>query len=117
MAVTAADAARHLRSRAAERARVAEERAARLMSLVPSAAELLRNRYAAREVVLFGSLATGSFTERSDVDLAVRGIGQAEYFAALADLMALFGGPVDLVRLEQAPTSLGDRIAAEGRPV
>jgi predicted nucleotidyltransferase len=116
MAVTAAEAARHLRSRAAERARVAAQRAARLMGLVPLAAELLRNRYGAREVVLFGSLATGSFTELSDVDLAVRGIDAADYFAALADLMALFGGPVDLVRLEQAPASLGDRIAAEGRP-
>jgi predicted nucleotidyltransferase len=117
MAVTAAEVARHLRCRAAEGARAAEQRAVRLLGLVPSAAELLRNRYGAREVVLFGSLATGSFKERSDVDLAVRGIGQAEYFAALADLMALFGGPVDLVRLEQAPPSLIDRIAAEGRPV
>ena len=117
MAVTAADAARHLRSRAAQRARAAEERAVRLLGLVPSAAELLRNRYAAREVVLFGSLATGTFTELSDVDLAVRGIDAADYFAALGELMALFGGPVDLVRLEQAPASLVDRIAAEGRPV
>lgn len=117
MAVTAAEAARHLRSRAAERARVAEQRAARLMGLVPFAAELLRDRYGAREVVLFGSLATGTFTERSDVDLAVHGIDAADYFAALGDLMALFGGPVDLVRLEQAPPSLVDRVAAEGRPV
>jgi predicted nucleotidyltransferase len=115
MTVTAAEAARHLRSRAAERARAAEQRAARLLGLAPSAAELLRSRYGAHEVLLFGSLATGAFGERSDVDLAVRGVDQGDYFAALADLMALFGGPVDLVRLEQAPASLGDRIAAEGR--
>jgi predicted nucleotidyltransferase len=112
MAVTTAEAARHLRRLAAERACLAEQRAVRLLSLVPAAAQLLRGRYGAREVLLFGSLAAGTWTERSDVDLAVRGVDQAECFAALADLMALFGGPVDLVRLEQAPASLVDRIAA-----
>ena len=115
MAITAADAARHLRNKAAERMRAAEQRATRLAGLAPAAAELLRSRYGARDVMLFGSLATGTFTERSDVDLAVSGVTAADYFAALADLMALFGGPVDLVRLEQAPPSLLDRIAAEGK--
>jgi hypothetical protein len=36
------------------------------------------------------------------------------YFAALADLMTLFGAAVDLVRLEEAPESLRGRILAEG---
>ena len=117
MPVTAADTARHLRARAADQTRAAEARAARLLSALPAAADLLRTRYAATDVVLFGSLATGTFTDRSDVDLAVRGLDSTSYFAALADLMALFGGPVDLVRLEQAPPSLLDRIASEGRPL
>jgi predicted nucleotidyltransferase len=67
--------------------------------------------------VLFGSLATGSHSETSDVDLAVEGLPNALYFAALADLMAHFGVPVDLVRLEEAPNSLRERIAAEGEPL
>jgi len=115
VAVSAAEAARHLRDRAAVRARAAQDRAARLLAAVPAAAELLRSRYGARDLVLFGSLATGHFTDRSDVDLAVRGIDPSDYFAALADLMELFGGPVDLVRLEQAPASLIARVVEEGR--
>ena len=66
---------------------------------------------------LFGSLTTGTATERNVVDLATRGLSPGDYFAALADLMALFDGPVDLVRLELAPPSLLDRIAAEGKPL
>jgi uncharacterized protein len=114
MATSAADTAEHLRARAAEKARAAAERASRLRESVPNAAALLRSRYGARDVVLFGSLATGAFDDRSDVDLAVRGVAASDYFAALADLMALFAGPVDLVRLEQAPPSLAARVAAEG---
>lgn len=115
MPVTASDTANHLRARAAARGHAGARRAARLLAQVPAAAELLRTRYGATEVLLFGSLATGAVTERSDVDLAARGIASADYFAALADLMALFGASVDLVRLEDAPLSLLDRIAAEGR--
>jgi len=117
MPVTATDTARHLRARAADQTRAAEARAARLLSALPAAADLVRTRYGVTDVVLFGSLATGTFTDRSDVDIAVRGLDPASYFAALADLMALVAGPVDLVRLEQAPASLRDRISNEGKPL
>ena len=115
MTVTASDTASHLRARAAARGHAGALRAARLLAQVSAAADLLRARYGATEVLLFGSLATGSSTEQSDVDLAARGIAPGDYFRALADLMASFGAPVDLVRLEEAPQSLLDRIAAEGR--
>jgi hypothetical protein len=58
--------------------------------------------------------AAGGFTENSDVDLAVEGLDESRYFTALADLMALFGGPVDLIRVESAAGSLKDRSASEG---
>jgi hypothetical protein len=63
MAVTTAEAAGHLRRLAAERACLAEQRAVRLLSPVPAAALLLRGRYGAREVLLFGSLAAGTWTD------------------------------------------------------
>jgi predicted nucleotidyltransferase len=115
MPVTASDTANHLRARAAARGQAGALRTARLRARVPAAIDLLRTRYGATDVLLFGSLATGSATEQSDVDLAVRGIAPDHYFRALADLMALFCAPVDLVRLEEAPQSLLERIAAEGR--
>jgi hypothetical protein len=117
MSIKASEAAAHLSRRARERTRAGELRAARLQALLPAAAEMLRERYGAQEIVLFGSLATGNATADSDVDLAARGVHSDDYFAALADLMTVFGGPVDLVRLELAPPSLLDRIAAEGKPL
>lgn len=84
------------------------------MARLPGAVELLRGRGAVR-VVLFGSLAAGVPTSESDVDLAVAGLPAATYFDTLAELESLFGAPVDLVRVEEAPESLRQRIAEEGR--
>jgi predicted nucleotidyltransferase len=115
MPVTAKETALHLQSLEADRRRRGSERAARLLSHAAEAKRLLRECYAARQVWLFGSLAAGQPTVDSDVDLAVEGLPSAVYFNALADLMSLFQGPVDLVRLEEAPDSLRDRILSEGR--
>jgi hypothetical protein len=48
------------------------------------------------------------------VDLAVEGLPSCAYFAALAALMELFGGPVDRVRMEEAVESLRQRVLKEG---
>lgn len=117
MAVTVVDMARSWQRRLQARQAKADERAHRLRSLLPRARDLLVDVHGARAVRLFGSMAVGGFTEHSDVDLAVEGLDEGRYFAALADLMALFGGPVDLVRVESAAGSLKDRIDAEGLPV
>ena len=115
--VSPADTARHLRQRAASAAALGAERARRLRSRLPVAVQLLRERHGAETVVLFGSLANGACRAESDVDLAVSGLPKDRYFQALADLMEVFAGPVDLVRLEDAPESLRERIAAEGEPL
>src|SRR5512136_167879 len=100
--VTVQELARTLRERSAQRQARADLRAQRLCELLPRATRLLMDRYGASRVVLFGSLALGSYSEKSDVDLAVEGMPSPLYFSALADLMGIFGGPVDLVRLEEA---------------
>jgi predicted nucleotidyltransferase len=84
-----------------------------LRACLPRAARLLEAR-GARSVSVFGSLSRSGSGSPSDVDLAVEGLPPREYFPALAELMSLFGAPVDLVRLEEAPPSLRERIAAEG---
>ena len=68
-------------------------------------------------MILFGSVADGTCHANSDIDLAVSGLGADRYFEALADLMEIFAGPVDLVRLEDAPEGLRERIDAEGEPL
>jgi len=115
--VTPADTARHLRRLVERRAVEGRARARRLRGRLPAAVALLRGRYGAKRVVLFGSLAAGTCRAESDVDLAVSALGSEHYFRALGELMEVFGAPVDLVELESAPPSLVERIEAEGEPL
>lgn len=102
------------RRRQAQRSLRDEDRAVRLRHLLPAAKRILCEGHGARRVILFGSLARGDVTERSDVDLAVEGLRSAEYFTAIADLQGLFDSPVDLVEVETASSSLRQRLAFEG---
>jgi uncharacterized protein len=72
-------------ARLAERERVAlAEREVRAWELARQAAALLRRQFAAGRVVVFGSLVhPGLFTEWSDVDLAVWGLGLEDTLRAL----------------------------------
>lgn len=114
MTVTIEEMAARWRRLAAERKVRGQARAEALRALLPAAKELLQNRHGARRVVLFGSLARGDTTERSDVDLAVEGLEPSSFFRAIADLTGLFDSPVDLVEIEHAPASLLARLELEG---
>ncbi len=105
----------YLRALAQRGAQVAGE-VARIRAVLPAAASLLRARYGARRVGFFGSLATGSFHEKSDVDLYVDSI-TGSYFDALADLSELLGRDVDLIELNRAPPSLAQRIAEDAHDI
>lgn len=81
-------------------------------------ARLLVERHGARRVYLFGSL-VGSRTihDRSDIDLAVEGLGPGRaYWRALAQLWACLppGIELDLVPLEDADPELVEQILKEG---
>ena len=113
MTVTPAETLAHLRRMERARVEAGAERASRLRERLPEAVRRLRER-GARRVWLFGSLAEGGVRETSDVDLAVDGLPATGYFGVLADMMAVFGCSVDLVRLEAASDSLRERILTEG---
>ncbi len=53
------------------------------------------------EIYLFGSLVNGDHSEKSDIDLAVRGLQKRKYFRALGRLMLKLDHHVDLVNLEK----------------
>jgi predicted nucleotidyltransferase len=114
MPVTARDTLLHLQASEAAERRRGQDRARRLLALSADARQLLVDRHGADRVWLFGSLVAGEPTEHSDVDLAVEGLASSAYLRALADLMALFHGPVDLVRIEEASESLRERVLSEG---
>ncbi len=71
-------------------------------------------RLGAGRVVLFGSVARGEADDDSDLDLAVLGLPGSKFFEAMSKAWTAAGRPVDLVRLEDAPPTLRDRILAEG---
>lgn len=68
---------------------------------VESAAALLRGM-GATEVYVFGSAAKGELRPDSDVDMAVSGLPEEVYFAAVSRASDIFGRPVDLVDLDDA---------------
>jgi predicted nucleotidyltransferase len=115
MPVTAEQTLSHLQAMQRASHLRSGERATRLMDRLPAARRILVDEFGARGVWLFGSLANDTATEASDVDLAVAELPPTSYFRALAALMELFGGPVDLVRIEEANESLRRRIEQEGR--
>jgi len=56
--------------------------------------------YGAREVYIFGSLAEGTFTRHSDVDMAVTGLPPGVFFKALGHVHEILRRPLDLIDLD-----------------
>lgn len=103
------------RRQAAERRRLAQ-RHRQAWEVARRAADLLRRQLGAERVVAFGSLVHNNlFHPRSDVDLAVWGLPERDYYRTVSRLLDLDPAfEIDLVRAEEAPASLLDRIAREG---
>jgi predicted nucleotidyltransferase len=80
-------------------------------------AKILKERYRAKEVILFGSLIwRPDFLWRgTDIDLLVKGLRNANYFEALADISET-SHPfrVDLIPFEKAWPSVKERALREG---
>lgn len=84
--------------------------------LAKRAAALLKDNFAAKKVVVFGSLAKRSrFTRWSDVDLAAWGIPDEQFYAAVGAVTALTPDfKVDLVDAKECRDSLRKAIVTEG---
>jgi predicted nucleotidyltransferase len=54
----------------------------------------------AKEVYLFGSHFRGTQTSHSDIDLAVTGLPDQDYYGVLGDLLMATGKRIDLVLLD-----------------
>jgi len=80
------------------------------------AADMLKKQFGADRVAVFGSLVHKElFHQNSDIDLAVWGIKEKEYFRAVSGLMDLDSEiSADLVMTEDAKPSLYARIKSEG---
>jgi predicted nucleotidyltransferase len=75
----------------------------------------LKGRFAAKKVVLFGSLARREFSGRSDIDLAVWGIPPGKFYRVVAFASGFSEvWAIDLVDGEDCPESLLLNIEQEG---
>lgn len=78
-------------------------------------AKVLKERFHASKVMLFGSVTRADFSQWSDIDLAVWGIPTADYFKAVAyasGYSSVF--KVDLVDAEDCSQSLFQHITQNG---
>jgi predicted nucleotidyltransferase len=90
---------------------------AHAQSVAQQAASHLKERYSVRQVAVFGSLVDQRlFHMRSDIDLAVWGLDERDYYRAIGELQALDPAfAIDLIRVEDAPASLRAAIEMTGR--
>lgn len=90
-----------------------------LLKKIREAAMMLRSRFGAKRVVLFGSLAHEAwFDQVSDVDLAVEGLKGTEYWDAWREVEELVGDrQIDLIDIEMASESLRGAIDRYGTEV
>jgi len=88
----------------------------RAWGVARQAGAMLRERFGAGRVVVFGSLVRQSlFHSRSDVDLAVWGLEDRSYYRAVAQLLALDPAiEVDMVMAEEASAALLASVEKEG---
>lgn len=113
----AADLRQAWRHRLEQKKRVEDQRRQLAVERAWAAASVLREKYGAKKVFLYGSLAWGpSFDERSDIDLMVEGLpDQAGYWRMLAevgDVVRPF--EISVVRQEDAFESLRKKVQETG---
>ncbi len=66
---------------------------------IQRAIEILKNG-GCSDIYLFGSLATGEYKNKSDIDLAIRGCPKGKFFHLLGKLLLELKYSVDLVNLD-----------------
>ncbi|OQW89598.1 MAG: DNA polymerase subunit beta [Thiotrichaceae bacterium IS1] len=75
---------------------------------------MLVQQFGATQIILFGSLAKGTFAEDSDIDLAVAGIPPHRFFAALGAVNHLSCVWIDLKPLEDLEPYFRQCVLATG---
>jgi predicted nucleotidyltransferase len=106
------------RRRARTRVEVAKRRR-RAYAVALKAAKLLKTKFGAKGVILFGSLARrGSFTLYSDIDLAVQGIHPFEFYTASAAIEHTSTEfKIDLVDPKECSPAMLAEIEKDGKPL
>lgn len=93
-----------------------EERRVKALDVAKQASSLLKRRFGAERVVLFGSLASkDSFTPWSDIDIAVWGIAPDDFYFAVAAVTGLSPDfKIDLVEPATCRKTINNVIQQQG---
>ena len=93
------------------------KRRERAWNIAEQATMLLKEKFGAVQVAVFGSLVHGHwFSPTSDIDLSVWGLKYEDYFVAVAKLQGLSPEfKIDLVSTEHCKPSLREVIIQEGK--
>ena len=103
--------------RIAKRKQLMQEKKARLIDIARQCATILRDEFGVESIFLTGSLAVAlPIHERTDIDIAVRGLPDRCYFRALGVLYGMLPRDVelDLITLESATPELVAFVEAHG---
>jgi predicted nucleotidyltransferase len=111
--VSPEEAVRHLNERLSHRPSEDMEAEAAARGVVPALVSALQEAGAQR-VVLFGSLARGSFRKNSDIDLAVSGLPERALAKLEHELTLVAHRPVELTNLELASPAMRESIRIQG---
>ena len=81
-------------------------------------AQVLKDKYGIRNVVLFGSTVNGRFWEHSDLDIAVYGMDERQYLDIVWELSEIaLPFKVDLIPTEKASARLLRNIEEKGEEI
>jgi predicted nucleotidyltransferase len=88
----------------------------KLLSLVNQTANMLKTKYNASKIILFGSLAHKAwFNENSDVDLAVEGLPSDNYWQAWREIEDIITDrKIDFVDISEVSEPIKNIIKSEG---
>lgn len=76
----------------------------------------LRERYGCGEIYLIGSvLEKERFSEKSDIDLVVKGFPRDRYFYILAEIRDITDFSIDIIPYEDANELIRDTVVKEGK--
>ncbi|MEM6451763.1 MAG: nucleotidyltransferase domain-containing protein [Cyanobacteria bacterium P01_D01_bin.105] len=72
-------------------------------------------RYGANQIILYGSMARGTYRPNSDIDLCVEGLPKKNFFRALGECLMASHRSLSIVDLESSHGYFRERILAEGK--
>lgn len=80
---------------------------------IKKATQILKEN-GAKEVFIFGSIANGKFNENSDIDIAVKGLNEKNFYKVASILMFELENEFDLIDLDDKKNSFSQMLLKVG---